>query len=61
MRNRIFLAAGTLFVLSTIALSQMQADSDAANTIRDVDFNSPFDNTYDLGKPFLVEYDNTTR
>ena len=36
MRNRIFLAAGTVFVLSTIALSQMQADSDAANTIRDV-------------------------
>jgi len=34
---------------------------DAANTIRDVDFNSPFENnTYDLGKPFLVEYDNTT-
>ena len=38
----------------------MQAASDAANTIRDVDFNSPFDDTYDLGKPFLVEYDNTT-
>jgi hypothetical protein len=60
MSNRIFLAVGTLFVLSTVALSQMQAASDAANTIRDVDFNSPFDDTYDLGKPFLVEYDNTT-
>ena len=32
----------------------------AVNTIRDIDFNSPFDNTYDLGNPFLVEYDNTT-
>lgn len=52
MSNRIFLAVGTLFVLSTIALSQMQAASDAANTIRDVDFNSPFDNTYDLGEPW---------
>jgi hypothetical protein len=60
MSNRIFLAVGTLFVLSTVALSQMQAASDAANSIRDVDFNSPFDDTYDLGKPFLVEYDNTT-
>ena len=39
----------------------MQAVASAANTIRDVNFNSPFDNnTYDLGKPFLVEYDNTT-
>jgi hypothetical protein len=60
MSNRIFLAVGTLFVLSTVALSQMQAASDEANTIRDVDFNSPFDDTYDLGEPFLVEYDNTT-
>lgn len=60
MSNRIFLTVGTLLVLSTVALSQMQAASDAANTIRDVDFNSPFDDTYDLGKPFLVEYDNTT-
>jgi hypothetical protein len=33
---------------------------DAANTIRDVDFNSPLNNTYDLGKPLLVEYHNTT-
>jgi hypothetical protein len=33
-----------------------------ANTIRGVvvDFNSPFDNTFNLGNPFLVEYDNTT-
>src|SRR5215211_1267400 len=33
-----------------------------ANTIRGVvvDFNSPFDNAFNLGNPFLVEYDNTT-
>jgi hypothetical protein len=38
----------------------MQAIATAANTIRDiVDFNSPFNNTFNLGKPFLVEYDNT--
>ncbi len=30
------------------------------NTIKDVDFSSPFDNSYSLGKPLLVEYDNTT-
>ncbi len=62
MNNRIPLVVGaSLLVLCAITLSQMQGVVDAANTIRDVDFNSPFENnTYDLGKPFLVEYDNTT-
>jgi hypothetical protein len=62
MSNRIFLAGASIFVLYAIALSpQMQAAATAANTIRDVDFNSPFEgNTYDLGRPFLVEFDNTT-
>lgn len=32
----------------------------AANTIKDINFSSPFDNAHDLGKLFLVEYDNTT-
>ncbi|MDQ3835872.1 MAG: hypothetical protein M3270_02910 [Thermoproteota archaeon] len=51
----------SFFVLCTIAISsQMQGVVDAANTIRDVNFNSPLNNTYDLGNPFLVEYDNTT-
>jgi hypothetical protein len=62
MNNRIPLVVGaSLLVLCAITLSQMQGVVDAANTIRDVDFNSPFENnTYDLGKPFLVEHDNTT-
>jgi plastocyanin len=62
MSNRIFLLGASLFVLYTIVLStEMQATvATAANTIRDIDFNSPFDNTYDLGNPFFVEYDNTT-
>jgi plastocyanin len=62
MSNRISLLGVSLFVLYTIVLpTQMQAIATAANTIRDVvDFNSPFDNTYDLGSPFFVEYDNTT-
>jgi hypothetical protein len=59
MGNSILLVGESLFVFYTIALSQVQAVA-AANTIKDVDFSSPFDNTYDLGKPFLVEYDNTT-
>src|SRR5262245_23955575 len=61
MGNRIFLLGASLFILYTIVLStQMQAIAAAANTIKDVDFNSPFDNTFNLGKPFVVEYDNTT-
>ena len=61
MSNRTFLLGVSLFVLYTIVLpTQMQAIATEANTIRDIDFNSPFDNTYDLGNPFFVEYDNTT-
>ena len=60
MGNRTILLGASLFVLYTIVLYPMQAVATSANTIRDVDFNSPFDNTYDLGNPFLVEYDNTT-
>jgi hypothetical protein len=61
IKQQLLLVGGSLFVLCTIVLSPMQAVASAANTIRDVDFNSPFDNNiYNLGKPFLVEYDNTT-
>jgi hypothetical protein len=35
-------------------------DTKAENTIEDINFSSPFNNTFDLGTPFLVEYDNTT-
>lgn len=60
MSNRIILLVSIIFVLYTIALSQIQAVAASTNTIRDVDFNSPLNNTYDLGNPFLVEFDNTT-
>src|SRR5215208_7065364 len=62
MSIRISFLGVSLFVLFTIVLStQMQATvATAANAIIDVNFNSPFDNTYDLGNPFFVEYDNTT-
>jgi hypothetical protein len=61
MSNGIPLLGASLFVLYTIVLfTQTQANATAANTIIDIDFNSPFNNTYDLGNPFFVEYDNTT-
>ena len=64
MNIRIFLLGASLFVLCTIASStEMQTTvATEANTIRGVvvNFNSPFDNTFNLGNPFLVEYDNTT-
>ena len=60
MSNRIILLGAIIFVLYTIALSQISAVAASTNTIRDVDFNSPLNNTYDLGNPFLVEFDNTT-
>lgn len=60
MSNRIILLGAIIFVLYTIALSPIPAVAASTNTIRDVDFNSPLNNTYDLGNPFLVEFDNTT-
>ncbi len=64
MSIRISFLGTSLFFLFTIVLStEMQATvATAAYTSRDVvvDFNSPFNNTYDLGNPFFVEYDNTT-
>jgi hypothetical protein len=60
MGNRIIPLGAIIFILYTIALSQIPAVVASTNTIRDVDFNSPLNNTYDLGNPFLVEFDNTT-
>jgi hypothetical protein len=60
MGNRIKLLGAIIFVLYTIALSQIPPVAAPTNTIRDVDFNSPLNNTYDLGNPFLAEFDNTT-
>jgi hypothetical protein len=59
---------GHLLVLALVLLlavlgfgATIQAVANATNTIRNVvDFNSPFNNTYELGNPFFVEYDNTT-
>src|SRR5918995_1292034 len=59
---------GHLLVLALVLLlavsgfgATIQTVATTANTIRDVvDFNSPFNNTFNLGNPFFVEYDNTT-
>jgi hypothetical protein len=34
--------------------------TEVGNTADDIDFSSPLNNSYNLGKPFLVQYDNTT-
>jgi hypothetical protein len=34
--------------------------AELGNTVNDIDFSSPLNNSYNLGKPFLVQYDNTT-
>jgi hypothetical protein len=65
MNSRTLLLVGaSFFILCSLVLSQMHGGvgiANGADTIRDVDFNSPLDNnTYDLGQPFLIEYDNTT-
>jgi hypothetical protein len=30
------------------------------NNVKEINFSSPFNNSFSLGIPFLVEYDNTT-
>jgi hypothetical protein len=37
-----------------------EEEEEEANTIADVNFSSPLDNTFQIGTLFLVEYENTT-
>lgn len=46
----------TIFLNTNYIIKEIKAE----DTIEDINFNSPFNNTFDLGTPFLVEYDNTT-
>jgi hypothetical protein len=32
----------------------------SVNSMKEINFSSPFSNSFNLGTPFLVEYDNTT-
>lgn len=36
-----------------------QEEEEGENTIDDVNFSPPLDNIFQIGTPFLVEYDNT--
>ena len=48
-------------LISTIFfINYILKDIKAENTVEDINFESPFNNVFDLGTPFLVEYDNTT-
>ena len=46
----------TIFLNTNYIIKEIKAE----NTIEDINFDSPFNNTFNLGTPFLVEYDNTT-
>jgi len=57
----------SLFSLSNIIIPdtahQLVAAEDArlgVNSVEEINFSSPFSNSFSLGTPFLVEYDNTT-
>jgi hypothetical protein len=53
-----------LVILSIIAVilnSNYQInDSIAENTVEDINFNSPLNNTFGIGSPFLIDYSTTT-
>jgi hypothetical protein len=57
----------SLFLLSNIIITdtapQLVAAEEAqpsVNSMEEINFSSPFSNSFSLGTPFLVEYDNTT-
>ena len=39
---------------------QQEAEEKQKNTVSDVNFSYPLNSTFNLGTPFLVQYDNTT-
>jgi hypothetical protein len=42
------------------SIGQRQEEEEQKTTITDVNFSSPQNNTFNLGLPFLVQFDNTT-
>jgi hypothetical protein len=58
----------SLFLLSNIIIipntsPQLVAAEEVqpmVNSVEEINFSSPFNNSFSLGSPFLVEYDNTT-
>lgn len=73
--KRYKLSGMAIFILLVISLSglvlnqlensigqeqQQEAEEKQKNTVSDVNFSYPLNNTFNLGTPFLVQYDNTT-
>ncbi len=52
----VLLIISTIFLNANYIIKGIKAE----NSVEDINFDSPFNNTFDLGVPFLVEYDNTT-
>jgi hypothetical protein len=57
----------SLFSLSNIIISDIASQlvvaeeaQPSVNSVKEINFSSPFSNSFNLGTPFLVEYDNTT-
>ena len=57
----------SLFSLSNIIIPDIapqlvraEETQSGVNSVEEIDFSSPLNNSYSLGTPFLVEYDNTT-
>jgi hypothetical protein len=57
----------SLFSLSNIIIPDIapqlvraEKTQPGVNSVEEIDFSSPLNNSYSLGIPFLVEYDNTT-
>ena len=46
----------TIFLNTNYIIEDIKAE----NTIEDINFDSPFNNTFNLGTPLLVEHDHTT-
>lgn len=59
--SAISLQLAILLLMSPINhIEKAIGQEEEATTIFDVDFGSPQNNTFNLGTPFLVQYDNTT-
>ena len=52
----VLLIISTIFLNANYIIKGIKAE----NSIEDINFDSPFNNTIDPGVPFLVEDDNTT-
>jgi hypothetical protein len=56
----------SLFALSNIIIPDTARQlvvaeaQPSVNSVEEINFSSPFNNSFSLGMPFLVEYDNTT-